>query len=133
MKKILIIAIIILLKSTGQAQDDYQKGESPYFIIRGGENSMPLLDTRADVNIAGTIADVKITQVYTNNGKKTDRGNLRFPGINRCCHPRVDHDNKRKSSKSKNFEKRKTQEKLTRKPKVKEKELPCWNRKGQTF
>ncbi len=79
MKKILIIAIIILLKSTGHAQDDYQKGESPYFIIRGGENSMPLLDTRADVNIAATIADVKITQVYTNKGKKPIEAIYVFP------------------------------------------------------
>jgi Ca-activated chloride channel family protein len=55
---------------------------SPYFIVLSDDPSvdqLPLKSTSADVNIAGVIADVEITQVYTNNGKNTLEAIYTFP------------------------------------------------------
>ena len=44
---------------------------SPYFLLDSADpatDQLPLKSTSAKVNIAGVIADVKITQVYKNEG-----------------------------------------------------------------
>ena len=44
---------------------------SPYFFVENGDpevDRLPLKETRADVRIAGVIADVVVTQVYRNEG-----------------------------------------------------------------
>ena len=46
---------------------------------------MPLKSTRADVKIAGMVAEVKITQVYRNTGKKTLEAIYVFPGSTRAA------------------------------------------------
>lgn len=48
-----------------------EKSLSPYFFVKSDDPStdqLPLKSTDVDVNIAGVIADVKVTQVYTNAG-----------------------------------------------------------------
>ncbi len=54
---------------------------SPYFFVRGDPevDSFPLLKTEADVDIAGVISEVTLTQVYKNNGKKTIKAVYVFP------------------------------------------------------
>ena len=61
---------------------DDLKSLSPYFLILSKENKLeqfPLLSTRADVNIAGVIADVTITQTYKNDGEKPIEAKYVFP------------------------------------------------------
>lgn len=61
---------------------DKDKTLSPYFIVLSDDPSvdqLPLKSTSADVNIAGVIADVEITQVYKNNGKNTLEAIYTFP------------------------------------------------------
>jgi Ca-activated chloride channel homolog len=61
---------------------DEDKTLSPYFIVLSDDPSvdqLPLKSTSADVNIAGVIADVEITQVYKNNGKNTLEAIYTFP------------------------------------------------------
>ena len=44
---------------------------SPYFFVENGDpevDRLPLKETKADVRIAGVIADVVVTQVYRNEG-----------------------------------------------------------------
>ncbi len=56
---------------------------SPYFFIESDQpetDRMPLKSTSAEVNIAGVIADVKVTQVYINEGKNTLEAIYIFPG-----------------------------------------------------
>ncbi|MBC7863145.1 MAG: TonB family protein [Bacteroidia bacterium] len=56
--------------------------ESPYFEVpgkRGVKETLPLLSTSADANIAGVIASVKVTQVYVNRGKKPIEASYIFP------------------------------------------------------
>lgn len=54
---------------------------SPYFFVEGDPevDSFPLLKTDVSVNIVGTIAEVELTQVYKNDGKKTLEAIYVFP------------------------------------------------------
>lgn len=60
---------------------------SPYFYVNSdnGTESLPLKESYADVNIAGVIADVKITQVYMNNGDKPIEAIYVFPASTRAA------------------------------------------------
>lgn len=56
---------------------------APYFYIPDGDqdiDEMPLLSSSAEVNIAGVIADVRISQCYQNNGEKPIEAIYVFPG-----------------------------------------------------
>lgn len=56
---------------------------APYFYIPDGDqdiDEMPLLSSFAKVNIAGVIADVRITQCYQNNGEQPIEAIYVFPG-----------------------------------------------------
>lgn len=69
----------------GTAQD---KTLSPYFYVQCDDNEkadLPLLSTSANVNISGVIADVVVTQVYHNNGKKPIEAMYVFPGSTRAA------------------------------------------------
>jgi Ca-activated chloride channel family protein len=54
---------------------------APYFFVKGDPaiDHFPLLKTAAEVNIAGVIAEVELTQIYKNNGKKTLEAVYIFP------------------------------------------------------
>ena len=72
--------------SKDKSKDD--KTLSPYFFVNSDNpelDQLPLKETKADVNIAGVIADVKITQVYTNSGKKPIEAIYIFPASTRAA------------------------------------------------
>ena len=55
---------------------------SPYFFVQSKNPSLdpfPLLETRANVAIAGVIAEIELTQVYKNEGKRTIEAVYVFP------------------------------------------------------
>ncbi len=62
---------------------------SPYFVVKGAAEgdteALPLESTRADVHVAGTIAHVKVTQVYKNAGKSPIEAVYVFPGSTRAA------------------------------------------------
>lgn len=61
---------------------------SPYFLVKSkdkGTDLMPLKHTSAEVNIAGVIADVKVKQVYVNEGENTLEAIYVFPGSTRAA------------------------------------------------
>ncbi|MBC7863142.1 MAG: TonB family protein [Bacteroidia bacterium] len=65
-----------------------KRSESPFFEIlgkRGETETLPLLSTNADVNIAGVIADVKVTQVYVNRGSTPIEASYIFPASSRAA------------------------------------------------
>ncbi len=72
--KFLLLNILLLFSISALAQENQNtKGESPYFYVISSDPStdqLPLKNARATVNIAGVIADVTITQEYTNEGQK---------------------------------------------------------------
>lgn len=65
-----------------------EKTLSPYFVVLSDDpetDALPLKDTRAEVKIAGAVAQVSITQVYKNQGKKTLEAIYVFPASTRAA------------------------------------------------
>ncbi|HYO14729.1 MAG TPA: VIT domain-containing protein [Thermoanaerobaculia bacterium] len=61
---------------------------SPYFFVENGDpevDRLPLKETRADVHIAGVIADVVVTQVYRNEGTRPINARYVFPASTRAA------------------------------------------------
>jgi Ca-activated chloride channel family protein len=81
----IIFLIVSLLTTSIYAQKSESTKEedssSPYFLVQGESDveSFPLLETKADVKIAGVTAEVELTQVYKNDGKKTIEAVYVFP------------------------------------------------------
>ncbi|MEA3213007.1 MAG: Ca-activated chloride channel [Chthoniobacter sp.] len=87
-----LIALLLALAPVGLLQasesEANDKTLSPYFLVKGGENStdaMPLKSTDVDVKIAGVIADVRVTQVYSNAGGVPLEAIYVFPGSTRAA------------------------------------------------
>ncbi len=61
---------------------------SPYFFVQSDDpttDRLPLLSTAAEVDIAGVIADVRVTQVYKNDGKRPIEAVYTFPASTRAA------------------------------------------------
>jgi Ca-activated chloride channel family protein len=86
--KVIIVILLIVFAlpfsafgQQGEANDD--KTLSPYFFVHSDDPSvdqLPLQSTRADVEIAGVIAKVLVTQVYKNGGARPIEATYVFPG-----------------------------------------------------
>lgn len=84
---LLVTAAVAPAGATPTKQDLDRTG-SPYFVVKGASgdaDAMPLESTRADIHVAGTIASVKVTQVYKNDGKETLEAIYVFPGSTRSA------------------------------------------------
>ncbi len=74
-----------------QTEDETEfpdKTLSPYFFIPGGDQSLdrlPLQSTSSSVQIVGVIADVTVTQVYKNDGRRPIEAVYVFPGSTRAA------------------------------------------------
>ncbi|MDZ7652946.1 MAG: VIT domain-containing protein [Burkholderiaceae bacterium] len=67
---------------------DTSRTLSPYFVVENGEpgvEALPLRRTRADVAISGVIADVRVTQVYRNEGSVPIDARYVFPASTRAA------------------------------------------------
>ncbi len=61
---------------------------SPYFVVEGGDpkqDSLPLESTRVEVDVSNVIADVTVTQVYENLGKRPIHAEYVFPASTRAA------------------------------------------------
>ncbi|MBN2174747.1 MAG: TonB family protein [Bacteroidales bacterium] len=89
--KTLIVSIILgLFITTLGAQENQIEDQtlSPYFFIQSDDpelEKLPLKSTTAEVNIAGVVADVKVKQVYKNEGTKPIEAIYVFPGSTRAA------------------------------------------------
>ncbi|MFT7622090.1 MAG: Ca-activated chloride channel family protein, partial [Myxococcota bacterium] len=87
----LLLVASLLLPAAGSARSPEKqpdKSLAPYFVVKGGDSdvdTMPLLGTRADVQISGVIAKVKVTQTYKNDGEKPLEAIYVFPGSTRAA------------------------------------------------
>lgn len=90
---LIILGIVVSLigLSTASSQPETTSADrtlSPYFFVQSEDASvdqLPLKSTRADVQIAGVIADVRVTQVYTNEGKTPLEAIYVFPASTRAA------------------------------------------------
>jgi len=75
-------------KTENQPGGNTDKTLSPYFFVRSDDpavDRLPLKSTRAEVKIAGVTADVTITQVYKNEGRRTLEAVYIFPASTRAA------------------------------------------------
>lgn len=88
MQRFLIFFLFLLITSIVYTQTA-DKSLAPYFRVEtkegDGTETLPLRSTSADVNIAGVIADVVITQVYENTGQVPIEAIYVFPGSTRSA------------------------------------------------
>ena len=54
---------------------------SPYFFVKGDPqlDHLPLKDTRVNISVSGIIADITVTQIYTNEGSRPINASYVFP------------------------------------------------------
>ncbi|MGD9157851.1 MAG: VIT and VWA domain-containing protein [Desulfobacteraceae bacterium] len=91
--KILFFSIVMffyLISFTAFAdnEDSDTKTLSPYFYVENGDPSIdqiPLKNTDVKVNISGVIAEVIVSQQYTNNGTRPINGKYIFPASTRAA------------------------------------------------
>lgn len=84
----ILLLVLSLLSSTALFAQEDDKTLSPYFFVKsdsGSTDQLPLKATSADVNIAGTIANVTVSQVYQNDGKNTLEAVYVFPASTRAA------------------------------------------------
>lgn len=97
MSRTLVVAIVLALAGIAGAEPaDADRTLSPYFVVEGaaprgapgagaGIEPMPLERTRADIRVAGVIADVVVTQTYRNDGDRTIDARYVFPASTRAA------------------------------------------------
>jgi|GEM_PF-478633 len=85
-----ITAILACIQFSYAQTSDEDRSESPYFVVKSMDSTatnlrMPLRHTEAEVNVAGVIADVRVRQVYQNEGDKTLEATYIFPASTRAA------------------------------------------------
>jgi len=98
MKKLqlsLLLVAIALTSCAAHAAETTDKTLSPYFWVKpstasgadspGTVDTLPLKSTSVEATIAGVIADVRVTQVYTNTGTVPIEAVYMFPGSTRAA------------------------------------------------
>jgi Ca-activated chloride channel homolog len=80
------------LSATASAASDLpaekDKTLSPYFHIENGDpnvDRLPLAGTKVQVSMSGSVADVTVTQTYTNEGKRPINAKYVFPASTRAA------------------------------------------------
>ncbi len=88
MKKAIFTALFAVICQLLAAQESDDRTLSPYFLVThagSSTESLPLKATSAEVRIAGVIADVMVSQMYVNTGKKPIEAVYVFPGSTRAA------------------------------------------------
>jgi len=81
-----LIAVAIAFTS-GVAQTQEDKTLAPYFVVQGDPSvdHLPLKDTRVEISVSGVIADVKVRQIYRNEGSRPINASYVFPASTRAA------------------------------------------------
>ncbi|MBM3315949.1 VWA domain-containing protein, partial [candidate division WOR-3 bacterium] len=87
-----VAGAVMLLVLAGAAMaglpDTSDRTLSPYFMVKSDDptaDALPLLSTSAAVDVAGVIADVRVTQVYKNAGRRPIEAVYTFPASTRAA------------------------------------------------
>jgi Ca-activated chloride channel family protein len=83
---IALIAIAVAF-TCGRAQTPEDKTLAPYFVVQGDPSvdHLPLKDTRVEISVSGVIADVKVRQIYRNEGSRPINASYVFPASTRAA------------------------------------------------
>ncbi len=83
----ILLTLALSAPSWAQGDDQTDKTLSPYFLVETEDASVdrfPLRSTHVDVDIGGVIADVTVTQRYTNDGRTPINATYIFPASTRA-------------------------------------------------
>ncbi len=83
-----VCCLFMVWANGGYAETDGDKTLSPYFHVENGDSStdrFPLKGTDVKVNISGVLADVVVTQQYTNTGNRPINASYIFPASTRAA------------------------------------------------
>jgi Ca-activated chloride channel family protein len=81
-------AFLAPLSAQERSSQDLTRSLSPYFVVdkaEPGVDALPLKATRVDVKVNGVIADVRVTQVYRNEGSTPLEARYVFPASSRAA------------------------------------------------
>jgi Ca-activated chloride channel family protein len=82
------LAAAALLPAAGAEPSPATRSLAPYFVVEGGApgvETLPLKRTEVEATIAGVIADVRVTQVYRNEGTTPIDARYVFPASTRAA------------------------------------------------
>jgi Ca-activated chloride channel family protein len=83
-----LLAVAVTFTS-GRAQSQVQEDKTlaPYFVVKGDPSvdQLPLKDTQVEISVAGVIADVKVRQIYRNEGSRPINASYVFPASTRAA------------------------------------------------
>jgi Ca-activated chloride channel family protein len=90
-KLIFALLAVAFLFTSVVAQETEKEPEdktlAPYFVVKGDPSvdHLPLKDTRVDISVSGVIADVKVRQIYRNEGARPINAAYVFPASTRAA------------------------------------------------
>jgi len=84
---LIAVAVVFTSGYAQQQEDNAEKTLAPYFVVQGDPSvdQLPLKDTRVDISVAGVIADVKVRQIYRNEGSRPINASYVFPASTRAA------------------------------------------------
>ena len=82
-----LIAVAIVFKSGYAQHQEEDKTLAPYFVVKGDPSvdQLPLKDTQVEIAVSGVIADVKVRQIYRNEGSRPINASYVFPASTRAA------------------------------------------------
>ena len=82
-----LAAVALTFTSVHAQQVEEDKTLAPYFVVKGDPNvdQLPLKDTRVEITVSGVIADVKVRQIYRNEGSRPINASYVFPASTRAA------------------------------------------------
>ena len=83
----LALITVAVAFTSGVAQTKADKTLAPYFVVQGDPSvdHLPLKDTRVEISVSGVIADVKVRQIYSNEGSRPINASYVFPASTRAA------------------------------------------------
>ena len=84
---LIAVAVVFTSGYAQQQEDNAEKTLAPYFVVQGDPSvdQLPLKDTRVDISVSGVIADVKVRQIYRNEGSRPINASYVFPASTRAA------------------------------------------------
>jgi Ca-activated chloride channel family protein len=83
----LLAVAVTFTSGRAQSQGQEDKTLAPYFVVKGDPSvdQLPLKDTQVEISVAGVIADVKVRQIYRNEGSRPINASYVFPASTRAA------------------------------------------------
>ncbi|HKV33044.1 MAG TPA: VIT and VWA domain-containing protein [Pyrinomonadaceae bacterium] len=84
---LLAVAVSFTSIRAQETEGEANKTLAPYFLVQGDPtvDQLPLKDTRVDISVSGVIADVKVRQIYRNEGARPINASYVFPASTRAA------------------------------------------------